>query len=84
MQDNSYNGNIFKKIFFDCFTGKTNDIFDSVKFLLFFASISLTIVFIVHSIKTGDADFFSFASAQAALLFGAGATLKIKQSTEQG
>jgi hypothetical protein len=84
IKDNNYNGNLCKKLFFDSFTGKTNDIFDIGRILwalsvLFYLGLSTADV-----IMTKNFEYQDFGIGLGAVLAGGGAAIGFKKSTEPG
>lgn len=74
----------FRKIFYDCFTGKRDDIFDLHRFLLTAACIVFFILAIYQVIKTGVFDPEKFGIGFGALVAGGGAAMWFKKGTGKG
>lgn len=74
---------LLKQIFFDCFTGKTNDIFDIGRILWALSVIVFLGLAIYDVVLTRDFNPEQFGIGLSLVLAGGGAALGFKRSTEK-
>jgi hypothetical protein len=73
---------IFKKLIFDCFTGKDNKTFDVLRILLFMSCVVFCFLSIFDTFKGHSFNPMEFGTGLGLVLAGGGGGLGLKSRTE--